>query len=304
MNYLTISRRKFIQLAGATTTGLLICPATGATNAGKPVLRFGILSDVHYADREPADGRFYPQSELKLKEGIDQMNRDKVDFIIELGDFKDQDAVPTEAQTLKYLETIEHIFQQFDGPTYHVLGNHDMDSISKQQFLNHVVNTGISDSESYYSFDQKGFHFIVLDGNFTQEGTAYDHGNFSWDDAYIPDSQINWLKLDLKATQGPAIVFIHQMLDDSKNKKQSISNAAQVRQVLEQSGKVLCVFQGHVHEERYSQINQIHYYSLFAMVDNDGPENNSYMRVDIFKDGSLEVKGYRRATDRQFSSNQ
>lgn len=293
-----------MQLAGVTTTGLLICPEAGATNAGRPVIRFGILSDVHYADREPAEGRFYRQSTLKLREGIDRLNQEKVDFVIELGDFKDQDVIPNEAQTLKYLETIEHIFQQFDGPTYHVLGNHDMDSISKQQFLNRVVNTGIPASESYYSFNQNGFHFVVLDGNFTKEGRAYDHGNFSWDDAYIPDSQIDWLKKDLEGSPGPVIVFIHQLLDDSINKKHSISNARQVRQVLEQSGRVLCVFQGHVHEESYNQINQIHYYSLFAMVDHDGSENNSYMRVDILKDGSLEVKGYRRATDRKFSSNQ
>jgi len=40
------------------------------------------------------------------------------------------------------------------------------------------------------------------------------------------------------------------MLDDSKSKTQSVKNAVEVRQILEQSGKVLCVFQGHVHKER------------------------------------------------------
>lgn len=300
MNHYTISRRKFIGLTGATAAGLLISPRIGAQNDLVPVIRFGMLSDVHYADREPAGTRFYRQSIEKVNECIDLMNREKVNFVIELGDFKDQDAIPNEANTLKYLEAIEGAFHQFNGPTYHVLGNHDMDGISKEQFLTRVVNTDIPTSESYYSFNQNGFHFVVLDGNFTRDGKAYDHGNFTWDNTLIPESQVNWLKDDLKVNQLPAVVFIHQMLDDSKSKEQSVQNAAQVRQILEQSGKVICVFQGHVHEERYSLINNIHYYSLIAVTDNEGPENNCYMIVDIYKDGSLTVDGYRRATDRKF----
>ncbi len=98
----------------------------------------------------------------------------------------------------------------------------------------------------------------------------------------------------------PVVSF--EMLDDSISLPQSIQNAAQVRRILEQSGNVLCVFQGHVHEERYNLINNIHYYSVNAVVDSDGPENNSYMIVDIYKDGSLKINGFRRATNREFKS--
>jgi predicted phosphodiesterase len=223
-----------------------------------------------------------------MKECIDRMNQEKLDFVIELGDFKDQDAIPNESNTLNYLTTIEAEFQKFDGPTYHVLGNHDNDGISKTQFLERVENTGIPKSQSYYSFNRNGIHLVVLDGNFT-----------SWDDAMIPETQINWLKEDLKKNKFPTIVFVHQMLDDSKNVKQAVQNAAEVRQILEQSGKVLCVFQGHVHEERYNLINGIHYYSVNAVVDGDGPENNAYMIVDVYNNGNLTIDGFRRATDRE-----
>ena len=63
---------------------------------------------------------------------------------------------------------------------YHVLGNHDADSISKEQFLANIKNTNISDGSKYYSFDLKGLHFIVLDANYCADGSDYDHGNFSW----------------------------------------------------------------------------------------------------------------------------
>lgn len=297
----SISRRQFIVLSSAATAGLMFARETSAANKAMPLIRFGMLSDIHYADREATAPRYYRQSPGKVKECIDLMNREKVDFVIELGDFKDQDAVPSEANTLKYLTDIEEVFHQFNGPTFHVLGNHDMDGISKAQFLSRVTNTGISTSESYYSFNLKGFHFVVLDGNFTREGIAYDHGNFTWDNTRIPDAELSWLKEDLKTNELPTIVFIHQMLDDSKSKEQSVQNAAEVRQVLEQSGKVMCVFQGHVHEERYNLINNIHYYSMMAVVDNDGPENNSYMIAGIYPDGSLAIDGYRRASDQKFN---
>jgi predicted phosphodiesterase len=299
INAWMLSRRKFLGISGTTVAGILISPDIFAGSGNKPVIRFGMLSDVHYADREPAGERFYSQSLGKVQECIDRMNQEKLDFAIEMGDFKDQEAVPNEVNTLKYLTTIESAFQKFDGPTYHVLGNHDMDSISKLQFLERVKNTGISASKSFYSFNQNGFHFVVLDGNFTSEGKEYNHGNFSWDDAIISGSQVNWLKDDLKSNKLPVIVFIHRMLDDSKNVKQAVQNAGEVRQILEQSGRVLCVFQGHVHEERHNLINGIHYCSVNAVVDGDGPDNNAYMVVDIYKDGSMKIDGYRRASDRE-----
>lgn len=298
-NNWTLSRRRFLGISGIFATGLLISSDLLAKGRSKSLIRFGMLSDVHYADREPAGERFYRQSIAKVQEAIAQMNQEKLDFAIELGDFKDQEAVPNETNTLKYLTDIESVFQKFNGPTYHVLGNHDMDSISKQQFLERVENTGIPPTKSYYSFQKKGIHFVVLDGNFTKEGKAYDHGNFHWEDTTIPANQTDWLKADLKANKLPVIVFIHQMLDDSKNVKQAVHNAAEVRHILEQSGNVLCVFQGHVHEERYNLINGIHYYSVNAVVDGDGPENSAYMIVDVYKDGSLKMDGFRRATDRE-----
>jgi metallophosphoesterase superfamily enzyme len=106
----------------------------------------------------------------KLAACVAEMNRERVDFLVELGDFKDQDTPPVESRTLEYLERIEGVFRKFEGPRYHVLGNHDMDSISKAQFLARVENAGIPSERSYYSFDLRGIHGVVLDANFTREG--------------------------------------------------------------------------------------------------------------------------------------
>ena len=296
MKKLTVWRSKFLWITAMVALGLLISVSLFAKKGKPPVLRFGMITDVHYADREHLKERYYNQSLRKLGEFINVMNKEKVDFIVELGDFKDQDEVPNEANTLKYLTDVETVFHQFNGPTYHVLGNHDMDGITKTQFLERVENTGIPKDKNYYSFDQKGFHFIVLDGNYTSDEKDYNKDNFRGVLSYIPVKQVEWLKEDLQANQLPSIVFIHQLLDDSKGMKRSAQNAPEVRKILEDSGKVLCVFQGHVNAEKYSMINNIHYYSFISTVYGSGLKHNSYVIVDVSKKGTLKINGYREAS--------
>jgi len=294
------SRRRTVIIIGITSVLILVSVGLFAKKRKKPILRFGMITDVHYADRTPAKGRFYDQSLNKLNEFISKMNHEQVDFIVELGDFKDQDVYPNEANTLKYLTTVESVFSQFNGPTYHVLGNHDMDGITKTQFLERVVNTGIPKDKNYYSFNQKGFHFIVLDGNFSADGKDYNKDNYTNVESWIPTDQVNWLKEDLKENKLPAIIFIHQLLGDSKGMKKSAQNAPEVRKILEDSGKVLCVFEGHVNSERHSVINHIHYYSFISTVFGSGAKNNSYVIAELSKKGDIRIRGFRQATDQEF----
>ncbi|MCP4644394.1 MAG: hypothetical protein GY851_28380 [bacterium] len=292
-----VSRRTFLTYSGAALGmlgGASGCAALGE-GAGKSLARFGIATDCHFADREPAGVRFYVESLDKLAECVDLMNQEKVDFLVELGDFKDQDSPPEEAKTLEYLKRIEAVFQQFDGPRYHALGNHDMDSVSKEQFMAAVTNTKIPPERTYYSFDSKGLHVVVLDANFTNDGTPYDHGNFNWTDANIPQEELDWLKADLEASKRPVVVCLHQLLDaPDEGGSVYIHNASAVRSVIEASGKVLAVFQGHHHEGSHSCIEGIHYYTLKAVVEGSGAENNAYAIVDVRPDGLIEVTGYRR----------
>ncbi len=186
------------------------------------------------------------------------------------------------------------MFQQFAGPRYHVLGNHDMDSLSKRQFLGNVENTGLDAGRSYYSFDIRGLHGIVLDANYRADGSDYDHGNFDWTDANIPAHELDWLRQDLAAAKGRAVVFIHQLLDGEG--PVYVKNAREVRQILRESDKVPAVFQGHHHEGAYSRIDGIHYYTLKAVVEGQGQENNSYAIVELQADRNLIVTGCRKAT--------
>ncbi len=172
-----------------------------------------MITDLHYADRDSVSGRMYRESTAKLAEFVEVMNREKVDFVVELGDYKDQDIQPDPEKTLSYLRTIEAVFAGFKGPRYHVLGNHDEDSLTKAEFLGVAGNSGIPADRTYYSFDVRGVHFVVLDPNFRSDGKEFGRGAFAWEDCNLPPAELDWLKADLAAGQGPAVVFIHQQLD-------------------------------------------------------------------------------------------
>lgn len=293
----TIGRRAFLRSAFAVTAGPVATSLSYTCNLtssrGNRSVRFGVVTDCHYADVDPAGTRFYRQSLDKLAECVDRMNAEKVDFLIELGDFKDQGGPPVERDTLAYLQEVETVFQRFCGPTYHVLGNHDVDSISKAQFLARVSNTRIDPSRSYYSFDVNGLHCVVLDANYRSDGMDYDHGDFDWTDTNIPAHELEWLRKDLAVAPGPAVVFIHQLLDGTDSV--SVRNAQQVRAILEESGTVQVVFQGHHHEGRYRRINGIHYYTLRAVVEGQGADSNSYAIVEVADDPPIRIFGCRRA---------
>jgi len=160
-----------------------------------------------------------------------------------------------------------------------------------------VENTNIDSGRSYYSFDLNALRCVVLDANYKADGADYDHGNFDWTDANIPSEELNWLKQNLASAPGPVIVFIHQLLDGVGSVY--VNNAADVRQILQASGKVLAVFQGHHHSGSYSNIAGIHYYTLKALVEGAGPENNSYAIAEVHPDGSITITGYRKAMSKQ-----
>jgi alkaline phosphatase len=283
-----VTRRTFLKISG----GALAAPLGAAAGP----LRFGVVTDVHYADRPPAGTRFYRLALTKLRACADLMNAEKVDFFIELGDFKDQDEKPSEARTLAFLRAIEGVFSRFRGPRYHVLGNHDMDSITKEQFQSAVVNTGISRARTWYSFDRGAFHFIVLDANFRKDMIPYSRGNFDWRDTNLSPAQLDWLAQDLRRTSRPSVVCVHQRLDEGA--EPGIGNRQAARQVLKDSGKVILALHGHIHEGDFQSIDGIPYYTLAASVEGDDPEDNTCAIVQLRPGGGIIITGYRRARSR------
>lgn len=278
------SRRSFIRngslfLLAASTTKL------HAAEDQVRKVRVGLVTDLHHADKPTKGTRHYRDTRTKLTEAARRFVTDKPDFIVELGDFIDAaESVETEQG---YLQQVSQVFNTIPGPKHYVLGNHCVDTLTKEEFL-----SGVGKKESFYSFDQGGFHFIVLDSCFRSDGKPYGRKNSTWTDANIPDHELDWLTADLKAVNKPVIVFAHQRLDEAG--QHAVKNAATVRQALESSGKVLAVFQGHSHKNDHQEIYGIHYATLVAMVEGAAPDNNGFSTLDVLNDGTIRLTGFRK----------
>lgn len=243
------------------------------------------MTDLHYADKEPAGSRYYRQTFTKLSEAAEHFKQEPIELLVELGDLID--AAETVEVEQQYLQKINALFASICQKRHYVLGNHCVQTLTKSEFLE-----GVKQPRSYYSFDQAGVHFVVLDSCFRSDGQPYGRNNFQWTDANIPAEEIQWLKQDLAGNRLPTIVFAHQRLDVEGN--HGVKNQADVRKVLEESGNVLAVFQGHSHDNDLKQINDIHYCTLVAMVEGSGEENNGYSVLDVHADGTLCLHGFRK----------
>jgi len=286
-----LTRRAFLRrgsliLAGAGSSVLEALAAEGAQ--AKPAVRLGLLADVHYADRPPNGTRYYRESIAKVREAVATFNRQKATLALELGDFID--AAPDVKTEIGFLETIDAEYAKLQGQRRHVLGNHCVWSLTKKEFLDTV-----GAKAAHYSLDSGGFHFIVLDACYRKDGQPYGRKNFNWIDSNVPPAELEWLAADLAGTDKRCLAFVHQRLDVKSH--YGVKNAPAVRKVLEASGKVLAVFQGHYHRNDYKQLGGIHYCTLRSVVDGSGAASSAYAVVDLLADGTIRVDGFRKQTD-------
>ena len=256
-------------------------------------MKFGIFTDTHYAEKAYAD-RYCRDSLEKLEQAVGTFNSEHADFMVNMGDSIDGD--PDKSAELRYLQKTSNILAGYSGPHYCVLGNHDLATLTKDEF---IAGARTEVAERYYAFDIDTYHFVVLDGNYNEDQSDYGAGNFQWDRCIVSKMQLEWLRSDLSDAAGtPTVVFIHENLDyrtyQDDLDPHVVRNYQQVQAVLEAGGNVSAVFQGHCHTGRYSFLNGIHYITLSAMVVGPGVENNSYALVELCNGGGIEVVGYGR----------
>jgi 3',5'-cyclic-AMP phosphodiesterase len=144
-------------------------------------------------------------------------------------------------------------------PLYHAIGNHDLFGV--------LTKSGIAPNDpgygkkmfedrigahTYYSFDRRGYHFIVLDSIFPTPDRLWE--------GRIDDAQLQWLAQDLSAIApgAPVIVITHVPLitgylaygpkpdGTPRYDTVSVANSAEVIKLFE-GRNILAVLQGHLH---------------------------------------------------------
>ena len=309
-----MKRREFITGVASAAVGMagvwMARRVYGAECAAKLArVRLGFLSDSHYANVDYAwdgDDRFFFASLAKMRAAVAKFNELKLDMAVEGGDMTDWSRVGAsakgekdEALTNAAFDEFEAEFLKFNGPCYHVPGNHDFCSFTPEEFYARVKNAGAPMTEGYYAFTKNGIRLIVLDANY---GTGDRHYSkdwpWSWTDSNVSSAQLKWLDGELAAAKGPCVVFCHEILHPNGAKGHVVKNAAAVRTILETSGKVKTVLMGHQHSGLCEELNGILYYAIPAQV-TKSRNTNSFAEVDILGDGSASITGYFLAQNRK-----
>lgn len=226
---------------------IILLQALCVTAAMAQNVTFGIISDVHQDLQKDASKR--------LSKFLEVSQKQKPNFIISLGDLSHSTGA----------DSILKVWNSYPGQKYNVFGNHDMDNSDKA-----TMTAKYSMPASYYSFDNGGVHFVVLDCCFTRKNgelVDYNRGNYfvpAADRDLINDEQLKWLEKDLAQTTYPTIIFSHQALDEIGA---SVPNRESVRSIVRQAnqaskGKVAAMICGHHHIDAHSVIEDVHYFQI------------------------------------------
>jgi 3',5'-cyclic-AMP phosphodiesterase len=253
---MSLTRRLFLKSAALTTAAASLSPTlvTAANTSAPGHFDFVFFTNTHI------------QPELDAMHGCDMCFRKiatlDLDFAIMGGDhvFDALSVDRTRANTVFDLYKVTQ--QSLRMPLHHTIGNHDVFGITPASGVS-PTDSGYAKKmyedrmgKTYYSFDYKGWHFIILDSIQPTEDRMWQ--------ALIDPPQVAWLKADLAHTgpQTPIIVTVHAPLVSAyatyapkpqpahapaaKYNTMTVDNSSEVLAAFE-GHNVVAVLQGHLH---------------------------------------------------------
>lgn len=232
------------------------------------------MTDIHIGPEAPYEGKIRKLSRFSLDYLDALVERVKADsaiaFVGQLGDLiEDSDAALDRQNITAGVDSLSRLSQ----PVLHVLGNHEQVNLPVSELC-----ALIGRQLPYYSVR------LAAAGGSERTGSETDFtlivlfsASRLHTDIHIDDAQIDWLRAELEAAPGAVLVFVHHPLDEQSLAGNIwfekypdycyVEERASVRAVLEESGKVLAVFGGHVHQNSVSTINGIVYCTVQSLVE-------------------------------------
>ena len=228
---------------------LLLFVAGCTTN--QQSFRFVFMTDIHLQPELYADQGF--------QTAIQRVNELKPDFVLTGGDLiMDALGQSFERSWGLYDLYLKHL-KKFNMPVYNTMGNHEVFGLYPESGVNPdnpeygkaMYKHRLNYQQTYYSFDHKGWHFIVLDAIGFKPNRRYF--------GYVDKDQLNWLEQDLSGVDKstPIVVSLHipltsvyaQMADSSTAGLDSAAVVVNAKQVLAKfnSYNLRLVLQGHLH---------------------------------------------------------
>ncbi|XP_022878451.1 manganese-dependent ADP-ribose/CDP-alcohol diphosphatase-like [Olea europaea var. sylvestris] len=301
----------------------------------KPLVSFGVISDVQYADIPDGHSylgvpRYYRHSQLVLQRAVQKWNEQKLKFVINLGDIVD--GFCPKDQSLTAIEKIVNEFNIFNGPVYHTIGNHCLYNLPREKLLP-VLNILSRKGLAYYDFSPvPEYRLVVLDGyDISAIGWPKDHPNtlkalnileernpntdknnpnglvglerrFVMFNGAVGKEQMEWLDCVLQnATKlnQKVVICCHMPLDLSASCDEALLwNYDEVIDVIHRYKCVKVCLAGHAHKGGHSvDSHGVHHWVLEAALECPSG-SNSFGRLDLFDDRLL-LTGFDRMKSRE-----
>lgn len=217
-------------------------------------MKLGLFADSHFSTAELTCGnRYNSQGLARIEKACRQFVEAGCDRIVCLGDLIDHEPVhETEVDNLK---KVAQVFRNCPVPVTVIMGNHDAFSFTREEFYG-ILGEECRPADLY----GEAVSLLFADACYFHNGKPYGPGDSDWTDTCIPDTEE--LRKRIEAATGNVYLFLHQNLDPTVESHHILSNAPDIRQILEQSGKVRAVCQGHYHPGNKTGRNGIQYFTL------------------------------------------
>jgi 3',5'-cyclic AMP phosphodiesterase CpdA len=227
-------------------------------------LTIGIVTDLHFGPEARFGGKLRKlthEAAALTREFVRSMNEEvKPDLVVNLGD--DIEDESREADLARYGEC-QAILRTATAPLVNVAGNHDLIHMNREDLSHFWQRSG----PLYYSFDQGGWHFVVLHTIERQDV-----------EIRVPETQLDWLRADLKAGSGNTLVLMHHSASDQDVEDSRwwpgrahlalVKERAELRSILEASGRVRAVINGHLHWNHLDVVAGIPYVTVQSLIEN------------------------------------
>lgn len=227
-------------------------------------MKIGLFSDPHYSSQDLTCGNRRNNLSLgKMRLALERFAAAGCERVICLGDLTDTE--DTKEKEIANMREIAALFAEFPMPITVIMGNHDAYVFTAEEF--YALLGGCEPTP----IREDGVHVLFLDTNYTAAGERYTPHGFHWYDVGLPDPE--GLRTQLDAIDGDVYLFMHQNIDFSiPAADHRLANADSVCDIIEQSGKVKAVYQGHFHWGHRSQHGGVDYITLPAMAVYDDTE--------------------------------
>lgn len=254
-----------------------------------PKVRAAVITDIHYGhDHGWRLGTKAPRLMTKF---VKEVNELQPDCVVDMGDRISRRNAEEDRTWMAELKTY---FNQLAAPVHHLIGNHDLRYLTRQENEEITGSPGTS-----YSHDIGGYHFVFWNPNVNNGDTGLK----------LDPEDIDWLKADLAANGKPAVLFCHvpfdndeldndRALTESEKVTGIITNryyykeAPCIREILE-TGNVILAMGGHRHMNRHREINGIHYFTQQSLTNKYRKKHRmptgTWTTLDI-EDGNITIE--------------